>query len=113
MPDIDHGMGVFSSTRPGALEGRGPSVGFWGSEGSDGLGGKKPLPGWIGPSSPRRAIQLRPRPSFSWAGPCLGEFDQLETSHSFPGLKRARQGELEVLWGQGLECGHWQPPDLV
>ena len=33
--------------------------------------------------------------SFSWAGPRLGEFDQLETSHSFPGLKRAGQGQLE------------------
>lgn len=73
MPDIDHGMEAFPSTRPGALEGCGPSVGLWGSEGSDELGGKKPLPGRIGPSSPRRAIQLRPRASLFLLGwPMLG-----------------------------------------
>ena len=73
MPDIDHVMEAFPSTRPWALEARGPPAGLRGSEGIDGLGGKKPLPGWIGPSSPRSAIQLRPGASVFLLGwPTLG-----------------------------------------
>ena len=76
MPVIDHEMEVLLSTGLRALEGTGPPVGVWGSEGIDGLGGKKPLPDWKGPSLKEGLFSLGWGPvSFSWVGPGSREFE--------------------------------------